>query len=130
MQVHENSLSVEVGAFHSLKANDVCPDQAPYSLYLVMGVTAAAAILSLYAITCCNRRKLSLGLPNFSSLSVTKASADSMSKAARVAYIGKGRDRMSVELCQTCIESNKMLSQLAIVTGSNIETFEPCDLCR
>ena len=99
-------------------------------MFLVVGVTAAAAILSLFALNYCNRRKLSLGLSNFSSMSVTKDSANSLSKSARVAYIGKGRDRMSVELCQTCIESNKMLSQLALVTGSNVETFEPCDLCR
>ncbi len=47
-----------------------------------------------------------------------------------VAYIGMGRDRMSVELCQTCIESNKMLRQLSSVIGSKDEVFEPCDLCK
>ena len=47
-----------------------------------------------------------------------------------VAYIGNGKDRMSTELCFTCIETNRMLVELAKVTGKPVDCFEPCDLCR
>ena len=108
-----------------LKINDECPYQSYNTTIIFLGLTAAAAIVSLCILKCFSRRKFSPTIPYLSS-----AKHATNSKSGAVAYIGKGRDRLSVELCQTCIESNKMLSQFAAVTGSKFETFEPCDLCK
>eukprot|EP00802_Teleaulax_amphioxeia_P019250 Tamp_19476.p1 GENE.Tamp_19476~~Tamp_19476.p1 ORF type:complete len:245 (-),score=33.70 Tamp_19476:522-1184(-) len=40
-----------------------------------------------------------------------------------------GSDRMSLELCMGCIETNRLLRKIAADTGQKFES-EPCDLCK
>jgi hypothetical protein len=127
MRDSEVSFSVKAG---TQATSESCPDTSPYSnltfVLMVSAVTVAVCVVG------CILRKRSASKRaggNFFKSPISKAQQKAKD-AGTVAYIGRGRDRMSVELCQTCIESNKMLAQLAQVTGCKNETFEPCELCR
>mmetsp|Transcript_34974 Transcript_34974/g.88317 ORF Transcript_34974/g.88317 Transcript_34974/m.88317 type:complete len:213 (-) Transcript_34974:213-851(-) len=44
--------------------------------------------------------------------------------------LGEGRDRMSVELCVRCVETNRLLRKLATDAGLQYDSYEPCTMCR
>lgn len=127
-QLQDSTVSLKVQS-GSHPTTDICPDKPFFDLNFTSLLIAVVMLLSLCVVICLVRRKSSkrscISFQNIKSRVLLKSK-----DAATVAYIGKGRDRMSVELCQTCIESNKMLAQLAQVTGYKNEIFEPCDLCR
>ena len=45
-------------------------------------------------------------------------------------YVGAGRDRMSVELCVSCVETNRLLRNLATDAGLSYDAYEPCSMCK
>mmetsp|Transcript_5083 Transcript_5083/g.18264 ORF Transcript_5083/g.18264 Transcript_5083/m.18264 type:complete len:188 (-) Transcript_5083:99-662(-) len=50
--------------------------------------------------------------------------------SAAFSYVKQGNDRMSVELCLGCVETNRLLRKIAKDSGTSYDTFEPCNLCR
>uniref|UniRef100_A0A6U4J904 Uncharacterized protein n=2 Tax=Hemiselmis andersenii TaxID=464988 RepID=A0A6U4J904_HEMAN len=44
--------------------------------------------------------------------------------------LGEGRERMSVELCVRCVETNRLLRKLANDAGLQYDSYEPCSMCR
>lgn len=45
-------------------------------------------------------------------------------------YVGQGSDRMSVELCVSCVETNRLLRRLATDAGLSYDKYEPCSMCK
>ncbi len=124
-------MSVELSADAPPKSSDLCPFQPTPNLIYLISVMAIIVSISIYCLRSGFRKKsTSSSLFSSKKFEYGNNSANGHSDPGTVAYIGEGRDRMSVELCQTCIESNKMLEQLSSVIGSKVEVFEPCDLCK
>jgi hypothetical protein len=106
----------------------------PCNTLCLIGITISAAFLTMVVVKkIANIRGLSLAPSSFQ-VSGFSGFCGKDQKALRdpatVTYVGRGRDRLSIELCQTCIESNKMLKEFSLVMGSSTEAFEPCELCR
>jgi hypothetical protein len=129
----ETGMSVEVSAdAPPPKSNELGSFQSTPGIICLVSTMAFAVFIACYCFKSGFRRKKSTSSLLFSpkKLKCDNIDANNRSEPGTVAYIGMGRDRMSVELCQTCIESNKMLRQLSSVIGSKEEVFEPCDLCK
>ncbi len=126
-------MSVELSTDAPPKSSDLCPFQSTPNMLCLVSMMTAAVFISCYCLRSGFKRKKSTSPSSlFSTKRINCGNVDASqhSDPGTVAYIGKGRDRMSVELCQTCIESNKMLQQLSSVIGTKDEVFEPCDLCK
>ncbi len=123
---------MEVSADAPQKPSDLCPFQSTSNIICLVSTIAFAVFIACSCFRSGYRRKNSKSSLLFSPKKLERNNNDAnpRSDPGKVAYIGMGRDRMSVELCQTCIESNKMLKQLSSVIGSKEEVFEPCDLCK
>jgi hypothetical protein len=44
--------------------------------------------------------------------------------------VGQGKNREIVELCSGCVETNRLLRQIARDAGMEYDCYEPCTLCK